>query len=463
MAFGSSGAILRVDSHPRHDRRRGDRRGLLPPLPRGQGPCRLPPAPGDADRADPLGPTTCSSSPRVSSPAPLSTATRFSAIARSPLTGGCPGSPRPAATGAPSWRWRGSTRSSSRRSPGAGLAVDPCGRCGRDPRRAGALGPNLPPAVQVAGIKEAVGEKAARVLQIGRAGENLVPYAMIMNELRHKRPDRDGRRAMGSKNLRAIAVKVPGPTARPRSQGRWPRSASGCRRPSPSTRRAGTCARRDAPGSRNGPATRPGSCPPGTSGRGPLSRSRGSAGTAYEAIRSGPAPATPAPSGASPRPRSRAATALTDTYDGPEYEAIAGFGSSGAIFDIESSRAPTSCATSSGWTSSPPRSRSSWNARAWASSGRRISMAWTCASDRRGAAGGDPAHRRPARRAGELLALGSRRIAERVGGGSAAFATAGEGPRGEYHEPTPKWASRSAMPRTRRARTTSSPSTIRSS
>lgn len=56
-------------------------------------------------------------------------------------------------------------------------------------------------------IREEMGEKRARVLQTGPAGENLVRFAGLTNELKHW----NGRGGMGavfgSKNLRAIAVK----------------------------------------------------------------------------------------------------------------------------------------------------------------------------------------------------------------------------------------------------------------
>jgi aldehyde:ferredoxin oxidoreductase len=63
------------------------------------------------------------------------------------------------------------------------------------------------PVTVLAAIREVTGEKLARVLQIGRAGENLVPYAMIMSELRHYNGRTGMGAVMGSKNLRAIGVK----------------------------------------------------------------------------------------------------------------------------------------------------------------------------------------------------------------------------------------------------------------
>jgi len=63
-------------------------------------------------------------------------------------------------------------------------------------------------------IKRETGDELTRVLQIGPAGENLVRYACIMNELKHFNGRAGLGAVMGSKNLRAIAVrghKVPEP------------------------------------------------------------------------------------------------------------------------------------------------------------------------------------------------------------------------------------------------------------
>ncbi len=60
-------------------------------------------------------------------------------------------------------------------------------------------------------IKEEVGDAKARIACIGPAGENLVPFASIVNELRTA--GRGGAGAvMGSKNLKAIVVRGTAPT-----------------------------------------------------------------------------------------------------------------------------------------------------------------------------------------------------------------------------------------------------------
>ena len=56
-------------------------------------------------------------------------------------------------------------------------------------------------------IREEVGEKRARVALIGPAGENLVRYACVVNELKHANGRTGMGAVMGSKNLKAVAVR----------------------------------------------------------------------------------------------------------------------------------------------------------------------------------------------------------------------------------------------------------------
>ncbi|MCR4425083.1 MAG: aldehyde ferredoxin oxidoreductase family protein, partial [Firmicutes bacterium] len=56
-------------------------------------------------------------------------------------------------------------------------------------------------------IREELGDRAVRVLQIGPAGENLVKFACIVNELKHANGRCGLGAVMGSKRLRAIAVR----------------------------------------------------------------------------------------------------------------------------------------------------------------------------------------------------------------------------------------------------------------
>ncbi len=66
-------------------------------------------------------------------------------------------------------------------------------------------------------IREELGDNRIRVAQCGQAGENLVPYACVLNELKHASGRTGMGAVMGSKNLRAVAVRGTGkiPTARP--------------------------------------------------------------------------------------------------------------------------------------------------------------------------------------------------------------------------------------------------------
>jgi aldehyde:ferredoxin oxidoreductase len=56
-------------------------------------------------------------------------------------------------------------------------------------------------------IREEVGEKRARVALIGPAGENRVSYACVVNELKHANGRTGMGAVMGSKNLKAVAVR----------------------------------------------------------------------------------------------------------------------------------------------------------------------------------------------------------------------------------------------------------------
>ncbi len=106
-----------------------------------------------------------------------------------------------------------------------------------------------PAAVQDA-IRAELDDRLVRVLQIGRAGEHLVRYAMLMNELRHYNGRTGMGAVMGSKNLRAdrgaraAAATPTWPTTRRPS----PSSAGAWRSGSRNTPRAGTFARRARPG-----------------------------------------------------------------------------------------------------------------------------------------------------------------------------------------------------------------------
>ena len=136
--------------------------------------------------------------------APFSTATRFTAVARSPLTLGF-GESEAGGFWGPELKMAGWE------------AIIIKGRAGRpvylwihnnqvEIRDARELWGQEPEFVQNK-IREQHGDKLIRVLQIGIAGENLVRFAAIENDLRHFNGRNGMGAVMGSKNLRAIAVR----------------------------------------------------------------------------------------------------------------------------------------------------------------------------------------------------------------------------------------------------------------
>jgi len=61
-----------------------------------------------------------------------------------------------------------------------------------------------------AAIRRELGDRLVRVLQIGAGGENMVRYAALINELRHYNGRTGMGAVMGSKNLKAVAVRGSG-------------------------------------------------------------------------------------------------------------------------------------------------------------------------------------------------------------------------------------------------------------
>ena len=205
MAFGSNGAILRVDLTAGTTAVETFDEAFFRRYPGGKALAAYHLLREMPAGADPLGPdNVLVLAAGLLAGAPLSTATRFNAIARSPLTGGF-GESEAGGYWGPELKMAGfdAIILTGRSPEPVWLWVKDGTAEIRDGR---ALWGQDPATVQAA-IKEAVGEKAARVLQIGRAGENLVPYAMIMNELRHYNGRTGMGAVMGSKNVRAIAVK----------------------------------------------------------------------------------------------------------------------------------------------------------------------------------------------------------------------------------------------------------------
>ncbi|HVN53477.1 MAG TPA: aldehyde ferredoxin oxidoreductase family protein [Anaerolineaceae bacterium] len=136
--------------------------------------------------------------------APISTAARFTAVARSPLTG-LYGESEAGGFWGPELKFAGFEAIVIR-----GRAPRPVYLWISDGaveiRDANHLWGKEPAEVQAA-IRAAHGDKLIRVLQIGMAGENLVRYAAITNELRHYNGRTGMGAVMGSKNLKAIAVR----------------------------------------------------------------------------------------------------------------------------------------------------------------------------------------------------------------------------------------------------------------
>jgi aldehyde:ferredoxin oxidoreductase len=136
--------------------------------------------------------------------APFSTATRFSAIARSPLTGGY-GESEAGGYWGPELKMAGYEAIVVK-----GRASAPVYLWIHDDqielREASHLWGQEPQEAQ-AQIRAELGDKLVRVLQVGIGGENRVRFAAITNELRHYNGRNGIGAVMGSKNLKAIAVR----------------------------------------------------------------------------------------------------------------------------------------------------------------------------------------------------------------------------------------------------------------
>ena len=136
--------------------------------------------------------------------APVSTASRFTVAARSPLTGAY-GESEAGGYFGPELKAAGYEAIIV-----TGRAAAPVYLSIRDAnveiRDAGGLWGREPEEVQTA-IRAELGDSYVRVLQIGPGGENLVRYAALTNELAHFNGRTGMGAVMGSKNLKAIAVR----------------------------------------------------------------------------------------------------------------------------------------------------------------------------------------------------------------------------------------------------------------
>jgi aldehyde:ferredoxin oxidoreductase len=136
--------------------------------------------------------------------APFSTATRFTASARSPLTGGF-GEAEAGGYWGPELKMAGweAVVVTGRAEKPAYLWIHDDQVEIRDAQH---LWGREPVEVQDT-IRQELGDKLIRVLQIGIGGENRVRFAGLTNELRHFAARTGIGAVMGSKNLRAIAVR----------------------------------------------------------------------------------------------------------------------------------------------------------------------------------------------------------------------------------------------------------------
>jgi aldehyde:ferredoxin oxidoreductase len=155
--------------------------------------------------ADPLGPdNVLVLANGLLTGAPFSTATRFTAAARSPLTGAY-GESEAGGFWGPELKMAGWEAIVV-----TGQAAEPVYLSVQDDRAelrdARHLWGREPEEAQ-ATIRAELGDKLTRVLQIGPGGENLVRFAALTNDLRHFNGRTGMGAVMGSKRLKAIAVR----------------------------------------------------------------------------------------------------------------------------------------------------------------------------------------------------------------------------------------------------------------
>jgi aldehyde:ferredoxin oxidoreductase len=157
---------------------------------------------------DPLGPdNTLVLASGVITGGPLGVATRFTAAARSPLTGGY-GETEAGGYWGPELKFAGFEAILIKgKSPKPVYLWIKDGQA--EIRSAEHLWGRAPHEVQET-IRAQENDQRVRVLQIGEGGENLVRYACLTNELRHFNGRTGMGAVMGSKNLKAVAVRGSG-------------------------------------------------------------------------------------------------------------------------------------------------------------------------------------------------------------------------------------------------------------
>lgn len=205
MGYGNTGKILRVDLSTGAAWAEGFEEDFYRLYPGGKALAaalllREMPA-----HADPLGPENrLVLATGLLTGAPLATATRFTAAARSPLTGTY-GESEAGGYWGPELKMAGFDAIVIRGQAASPVYLWVCGDQA-ELRPAEHLWGRHPDEVQKA-IQAELGDERIRVLQIGIGGENQVRFAGITNELRHYNGRNGLGAVMGSKNLKAVAVR----------------------------------------------------------------------------------------------------------------------------------------------------------------------------------------------------------------------------------------------------------------
>ncbi|MGB8646269.1 MAG: aldehyde ferredoxin oxidoreductase family protein [Anaerolineae bacterium] len=208
MGYGACGRILRVDlTHGELSIERFDEAFYrLYPGGKALGACiLLRECPPNTDPFAPENPLILANG--VLTGAPFSTATRFTAIARSPLTGGF-GESEAGGFWGPELKLAGyeAIIVQGRAEHPVYLWIHDDRYEIRDARHLWGLDPETAQSK----IRDELGDKLVRILQIGLGGENRVRFAGMINELRHFNGRTGMGAVMGSKNLKAIAVRGTG-------------------------------------------------------------------------------------------------------------------------------------------------------------------------------------------------------------------------------------------------------------
>lgn len=333
MRYGTNGTILRVDLTTGSISTNSFDEGFYRRYPGGKALAAYHLLREFRPGADPLGPeNVLILAAGLLTGAPISTATRFNAIARSPLTGGF-GESEAGGYWGPELKMAGlDAIVITGRSPDpAWLWVKDGAAEIRDARH---LWGKDPAAVQAV-IRDELADRMVRVLQIGRAGEHQVRFAMLMNELRHYNGRTGMGAVMGSKNLRAIAVRggrrYTDLAHDPATLGELGKRLA---KMVPEHAQAWDLRTKGTPGLTDG-QNAGGILPTRNFRQGSFERVDEINLAAYLGLRSGTRSCYACAVRCKPEMAFSDRYTVTDAYDGPEYEAVAGFGSDCAIGDLQ--------------------------------------------------------------------------------------------------------------------------------